>query len=713
MNGYKYRVQLSKNGNSCGLISSETSLTVYALPIVNEITIIQCDDDRDLKTFFNLTVKNNVISSNFANENFTYYKTLAGANTANLAELISTPLAFENINPPLPAPQGIMDVWARVTNKITGCFSTVKLTLKVAASKISPTYSFIVPPVCDDTLAADGTSTGNPNINKRDGISVFDLTNAIQGVESQLPRPLSNYSFKYYRNKADALVQNDLNGNSLAIKPSEYTNFRNDIPYAQNIWVRVNNNLTSDCGDGFGDFIKLSVEKLPFANPVTIPRQCDNDHDGIFTFDTSALESDLLNGQNPSNVTVTYFDDAIPPNPLKDANGALINSQFPNTFSTKSQTIKAVVTNNTTLKCFDETTIQFTVDDLPEAFPVPVSLTTTCDDEIDPLTQDGKFAFDTSNFLNTIIGTQTGMNVYYYDQNNVLIPSTNPNQLPNPFVTKTQNVKVIVENPINTICTATTTLAFVIQPLPKINLNTSGSENELVCSNRPTFFVQLDAGIQDGSPTSNYTYVWSKDGSVLAGKTDYTLDVNVEGLYTVEVINVNNCSRVRTIKVTASDIAIIDSIDIEDMADTNTVTINASGLGDYEYSLDEATGYFQDSNTFTNVPAGIHEVFVNDKNGCGLVTKTIAVVGVPKFFTPNNDGYNDYWGLKGVNAAFNSKSTIYIFDRYGKLLKQWVPSSSEGWDGTFNGIPLASDDYWYTIKLEDGREAKGHFTLKR
>jgi len=149
------------------------------------------------------------------------------------------------------------------------------------------------------------------------------------------------------------------------------------------------------------------------------------------------------------------------------------------------------------------------------------------------------------------------------------------------------------------------------------------------------------------------------------------------------------------------------------MTDINTVTVNVSGLGDYEYSLDEASGYFQDSNIFTNVPAGIHDVYINDKNGCGVVSQTIAVVGVPKFFTPNSDGYNDYWSVKGVNASFNTNSIIYIFDRYGKLLKQWVPSYSEGWDGTFNGTPLPSDDYWYTIKLEDGREAKGHFSLKR
>jgi gliding motility-associated-like protein len=65
-----------------------------------------------------------------------------------------------------------------------------------------------------------------------------------------------------------------------------------------------------------------------------------------------------------------------------------------------------------------------------------------------------------------------------------------------------------------------------------------------------------------------------------------------------------------------------------------------------------------------------------------------------------------------VNSSFNSKSVIYIFDRYSKLINQIIPSD-KGWDGTFNGQLLPSDDYWYTVKLEDGREAKGHFTLKR
>jgi len=692
MNGYKYRVLLNKIGNSCGLTSAETTLTVYVLPVVNDITIIQCDGDLDAITSFNLTVKNDLISSDSINETFTYYTSLAGANTADAAQLITTPSAFTNTT------AGTMPVWARVTNT-NGCFRIARLTLKVLATNIPSTYNIQVPPVCDDLLDINGNN--NANNNKRDGIATFDFSATKTTIQNLLPTTAGVvYNINYYRNQADALAELNV--------IADISNYRNiGYPNTQNIWVRVDNDTDNACY-GLGPFVTLTVEKLPFANPITISRQCDDNQDAIFKFNTSILESTLLGSNQSFPVTVTYFDSLN--NPLKDENGVLITSPFPATFTTKSQTIKAVVTNNTTLKCFDETTIQFIVDDLPEAFAISASLTSVCDDELDPLSQDGKFAFDTSTFQSTILSVQTGMTVKYFD--GIGNPLSSP--LPNPFITGTQNIKVVVENPINAICVATITIPFIVDPLPNINLNSSGNEDKLVCQNDTTFFVQLDAGIQDSSPTSNYTYIWSKDGTVLPAETGYTLDVNAEGLYTVEVVNSVGCSSIRKIQVTASDVAKIDSILIADMADINTVTVNVSGLGDYEYSLDEPSGYFQDSNFFNNVPAGIHDVYINDKNGCRPVTKaTIAVVGFPKFFTPNNDGYNDYWGVKGVNATFNTNSIIYIFDRYGKLLKQWVPSSSEGWDGTFNGTPLPADDYWYTIKLEDGRETKGHFSLKR
>ena len=65
-----------------------------------------------------------------------------------------------------------------------------------------------------------------------------------------------------------------------------------------------------------------------------------------------------------------------------------------------------------------------------------------------------------------------------------------------------------------------------------------------------------------------------------------------------------------------------------------------------------------------------------------------------------------------MNQQFNANAIIRIYDRFGKLLKQIKPLSV-GWDGTYNGYTVLSDDYWYVIELENGRTVKGHFTLKR
>ena len=109
---------------------------------------------------------------------------------------------------------------------------------------------------------------------------------------------------------------------------------------------------------------------------------------------------------------------------------------------------------------------------------------------------------------------------------------------------------------------------------------------------------------------------------------------------------------------------------------------------------------------------GIHIVYVKDTNGCGTVSKEIYVLGTPKFFTPNGDGIHDYWNVQGISTASNANTVIYIFNRFGKLLKQVTPLGN-GWDGTFNGIQMPADDYWFTVKFENGRTTKGHFALKR
>ncbi|NOY47522.1 MAG: T9SS type B sorting domain-containing protein [Chlorobi bacterium] len=82
---------------------------------------------------------------------------------------------------------------------------------------------------------------------------------------------------------------------------------------------------------------------------------------------------------------------------------------------------------------------------------------------------------------------------------------------------------------------------------------------------------------------------------------------------------------------------------------------------------------------------------------------------IPKYFTPNNDGIHDVWKVIDKNKTINN---ISIFNRFGKLLKS-LSNNSSGWNGTFNGKPLESNDYWYLITLNSGETIEGHFSLKR
>ncbi len=162
---------------------------------------------------------------------------------------------------------------------------------------------------------------------------------------------------------------------------------------------------------------------------------------------------------------------------------------------------------------------------------------------------------------------------------------------------------------------------------------------------------------------------------------------------------------------------VLDRVDIlDDLSDSNNIEIFVQGNGDYEYAING--GEFQDDPVFRDVPPGINTVVINDKNGCGTTEPIpFLVVGYPKFFTPNGDGLHETWHILGIETL--TDPVVFIFDRYGKLLKQ-IDETSLGWDGTFNGRPMPSSDYWF--RLEYSRDEQGvvvanlvraHFTLKR
>jgi gliding motility-associated-like protein len=192
-----------------------------------------------------------------------------------------------------------------------------------------------------------------------------------------------------------------------------------------------------------------------------------------------------------------------------------------------------------------------------------------------------------------------------------------------------------------------------------------------------------------------------------------TIDNTIDGTYVFTPL-VGECAIPQTLNVTINQYTLVgvEGIVTNYFEDNQVITILATDAGNYLYQLD--FGPLQESNVFQNVSSGIHTIKVVDANGCSSpLTKEVMVINYPKFFTPNEDGYNDTWNISGLADQLDSK--IYIYDRYGKLLKQIRPRGN-GWDGTYNGQALPADDYWFVVEFEENggaKEFKAHFSLKR
>ncbi|UMY64339.1 MULTISPECIES: T9SS type B sorting domain-containing protein [unclassified Flavobacterium] len=663
MNGWLYRLRIDRAGNACGLVSDAVVLTVHPKPVIPATaTLVQCDDDLDGFSDFNLRQKETVLSANAANETFTYYFSENGALTSDATNEIPDPTVFNNAT--------ASTVWVRAENA-NGCYDTTRLDLVVSITQIPPgtSWSFAR---CDDFLSATEDN--------HDGVSAFDLTPVTNDINALLGNP-ANYTIAYFRNEADALSESNAITN--------IANYRNiGYPNQQQIWVRVDSNADNACF-GLGPYITLTVETVPIAHPIPTQRSCEDDpNDAVVThaFDTSAIQNDLLQGQ--TNLIVAYTD----------ASGQYLGSTLPNPFVTATQDITVTLTNAFTADpngpCSTQGTLSFIVDAQPVANPV--SVPAACDDD-----RNNEEPFDTLGLQNTILGSQTGFVVTYTTSDGTALPSP----LPNPFTTADDTITVTVTNPANPDCKATTTVAFTVHPVPELEADYTAP----ICTGTINNTVDIDAGLLTGSRNA-FSYQWTRDGNPIAAS--YGITATQPGDYAVTVTNrATGCSSVRRITLTPSEAATIDAIVIEDLRDNNTLLVTASGTGDYRYRLDD--GVYGDSPFFENVEPGIHEVFVTDANGCGTVSETVAVVGAMKFFTPNGDTFNDYWHLKGITGVFHRNSTVYVFDRFGKLIASIPNGNKRGWDGTYNGQPMPADDYWFLLHLDDGREWRGHFTLKR
>jgi gliding motility-associated-like protein len=537
--------------------------------------------------------------------------------------------------------------------------------------------------VCDN--ATDGNDTN--------GQTTFNLTTkTVEILNGQ-----TNVNITYH------LLQNEAIAGTNAITSYTGTN--------KIIYVRLFNTLTN-CFNTTS--FNLVVTPLPVVNNPVSLSQCDDDTDAISDFNLT--EANILIS-NQSNLNFKYYLSQT------DAQGDI--NRIPNETNYTSPNGGVVWTRiENENGCIRTSQVNLFV----SATQIPASfqkiILEECDDYIsvtDPDT-DGidyfNFSTATTAILALFPGNQNLIVTYYESQTNALaelnpINTADLNGYRN-IVPNLQNIWVRIDSNLNNACVGLGQYVDLkVNPLPDFDI----PELEVLC-------VQPGTGIGsyaiNATPTTPgiYTYAWTPTNpQTTAGQENAVFNASVNGIYKVIVTNTTTgCQKEdqTEIKVSSAPQSVEAQL-VSEIFASGSSTIQAvviGGYGTYEYSLDQID--WQTSPVFSNLENGFYTIYVRDLNGCGeRNSNQIATISFPNFFTPNGDGYNDTWNIKGLTKEFEAK--IYIFDRYGKLLKQ-IDAYGNGWDGKFNGKEVSSSDYWFRIEYKESgvqKEFKSHFSLKR
>lgn len=494
-----------------------------------------------------------------------------------------------------------------------------------------------------------------------DGFSLFDLSE----IENKVIGSQLNVKAEYYDSS-----------NSLIAIPLSST-YKNKIRNKDYIIAKVTN---IDSGCLIETKINLIAKTLPIAHDLDILVGCDDNNDGISEyFDTSFVEKNVLGGQ--IDMKVSFYD----------ISRNEIISPLPNPFTNTTagnQNIFVRVTDNIT-NCSSETILVLKTSSKP-FINKPQDLY-TCDEG------NGFGNFNTLKIETQLIGNQPGLKISYKDANGVLLPSPLPEYFKN-TIANDQTIFIKVENSLNPLCFSETSFDLKVNKLPIVDLK----KEYVICGSDSELSISVDPGFD--------SYEWKfENGEIVSTLNSANLINN--GNYTLKILQKTNeivCENYFPFNLKRSKLPSIEKINFDEFG-ASFIEVMASGDGSFEYSIDGIN--YQDHNVLNINSGGEYIVYLRDKGGCGEDKKELTLLDYPKFLTPNNDGYNDYWQIKGIGKY--PKAKIYIFDRYGKLLKQLDPKEI-GWDGMYNQKNLISDDYWFTVDLgNQGKVFKGHFSLKR
>lgn len=442
-----------------------------------------------------------------------------------------------------------------------------------------------------------------------------------------------------------------------------------------------------------------------FAIPILLPNkeliECDEDFDGLSTFNLFSITNQIT---NPNlNEVLTFYKN------LNDANDNLNPIDNPENYNNTTPNEEIFVRATNENGCFEITSFKIKANFVNLG---NISDFYTCENSDDISgNQIGNFngrAIATS--IRNQLGISDRTSLKFYP--NYIEAQTNRNELIGAFSSQTTTIFVKAQE-ADLSCGGIQSFNVIVNSEIKVDIQ----DTYKICfdpSLNPPVIISADA--------SYNRYEWrNSQGNVVSISENFTLDTL--GEFSLTVFKTENgllCSNSKRFVVENPEKAVFSAIEVNTEDETNNiVNVSINGNSTYEFSLDNVN--FSGNSTmftFNNVEAGLRTIYVRDINNCEEpISANVSVIGFKKFFTPNNDGKNDYWNISGLDETSFKSINVRIFDRYGKLIHQITNLTSLGWDGTYNNQKLIANNYWYKAEIIDRENnlisKTGNFSLIR
>ncbi|MFM2156661.1 MAG: hypothetical protein RL516_1410 [Bacteroidota bacterium] len=219
------------------------------------------------------------------------------------------------------------------------------------------------------------------------------------------------------------------------------------------------------------------------------------------------------------------------------------------------------------------------------------------------------------------------------------------------------------------------------------------------------------------------TYQWYYNNEPLIGATTSSFTTPVGGTYYVIITNTCGVYQSNNLEIIVHALNHVQVNSDLIICQGESAQLHASGGVNYQWTpainIDNAN--FSDP-TVTPDFSTEYTVTITDQYGCSA-TATVKVsvmcdsIDAPNGFSPNNDGVNDYFNIKGIEDF--DGNVIFIYNRWGNLVFKQKNYDNK-WDGKCNangtlmGQDLPEGTYYFLIDLNnEGKPLNGYVVLKR